>query len=243
MRELERLNRLKDDFLSTVSHELRTPMANIKMAVHMLDLTLRDLGMFKAQANPLDRYFQILKDECQREINLINDLLDLALLDSQETVLNLSEVSLQSWLPRIVEPFLARAQDRQQGLETAIAASLPLVKTDLSYLERALAELLNNAYKYTPVGGQISISASVEDQSEPSVVIRVCNSGVEILSSEHDRIFDKFYRIPNSDPWRHGGTGLGLALVKKLVERLKGTIRVESIHGKTTFAVRLPIAQ
>lgn len=241
VRELERLNRLKDDFLSTVSHELRTPMANIKMAVHMLDLTLRDLGMFKTQANPLDRYFQVLKDECQREINLIDDLLDLALLDSQETSLNLSEVSLQSWLPKIVEPFLARAYDHQQGLKIEIAASLPAVKTDLSCLERALAELLNNACKYTPAGGQISIFASVDDQSK-SAVVRVCNSGVEILSSEHDRIFDKFYRIPNSDPWKHGGTGLGLALVKKLVERLKGTVHVESFHGETAFVVRFPIA-
>ena len=243
VKELEQLNRLKDDFLSTVSHELRTPMANIKMAVHMLDLTLRDLGMFKTQENPLDRYFRVLKDECQREINLIDDLLDLTLLDSQKTSLNLSEVSLQSWIPKVVEPFLARAQNQQQGLEIEISANLPKVKTDLSYLERTLAELLNNAFKYTPAGGQISISASVDDQSESTaVVVRVCNAGVEIPVSEHDRIFDKFYRIPNSDPWKHGGTGLGLALVKKLVERLEGAIHVESFQGKTAFVVQLPIA-
>ncbi|WP_083583013.1 sensor histidine kinase [Phormidesmis priestleyi] len=243
VKELERLNRLKDDFLSTVSHELRTPMANIKMAIHMLDIILRDLGMFKTRENPLDRYFRVLKDECQREINLIDDLLDLAQLDSQQTSLTLSEVSLQSWLPKAVEPFLARAHNQQQGLEIEIAASLPTVKTDLSYLERTLAELLNNACKYTPVGEQISISASVDDQSESeAVVVRVCNSGVEIPISEHDRIFDKFYRIPNSDPWKHGGTGLGLALVKKLVERLEGAIHVESCPGKTTFVVQLPIA-
>ena len=243
VKELERLNRLKDDFLSTVSHELRTPMANIKMAVHMLDLTLRDLGMFKTQANPLDRYFQVLKDECQREINLIDDLLDLALLDSQKTPLNLSKVSLQSWLPKVVEPFLARAHNQQQRLEIEIADSLPTVKTDLSYLERALAELLNNACKYTPIGGRILISASVNSQGklEDSLVFRVCNLGVEIPVSEHDRIFDKFYRIPNSDPWKHGGTGLGLALVRKLIEQLEGTIRVESSLGKTTFVVQLPL--
>ena len=270
VKELEQLNRLKDDFLSTVSHELRTPMANIKMAIQMLDIILRDLGMFKTQANPLDRYFRVLKDECQREITLIDDLLDLARLDSQTTSLNLSEASLQSWLPQIVEPFLARAHNQQQGLDLEISASLPRVKTDLSYLERALAELINNACKYTPAGGQISISASVDSQSDREAasdestvcsshpqttittldrvltqsdqfVVRVCNSGVEIPISEYDRIFDKFYRIPNGDPWRHGGTGLGLALVKKLVERLEGTIHVESFGGKTTFVMQLPI--
>ena len=241
VKELEQLNRLKDDFLSTVSHELRTPMANIKMAIHMLDIILRDLGMFE-QANPLGRYVQVLKDECQREINLIDDLLDLARLDAQKMPLNLSEMSLQSWLPKIVEPFLARAHNQQQGVEIEVAASLPMVKTDLSYLERALAELINNACKYTPAGGQISISASVEGQSErEAVVVRICNSGVEIPVSEHDRIFEKFYRIPKSDPWKHGGTGLGLALVKKLVERLEGTICVESFQGKTTFVVQLPM--
>ncbi len=271
VRELEQLNRLKDDFLSTVSHELRTPMANIKMAIQMLDIVLRDLGMFKSRTNPLDRYFQVLKDECQREINLIDDLLDLARLDSQQISLNLSEISLQSWLPKIVEPFLARAHNHQQRLELEIAASLPIVKTDLSCLERALGELLNNACKYTPAGEQISISAAMQTQpnwkaisdevavcssnhqtltlAAPSCilsqsnhfVVRVCNSGVEIPVSQHDRIFDKFYRIPNSDPWKHGGTGLGLALVKKLVERLEGPIHVESASGKTTFVVRFPI--
>ncbi len=270
VKELEQLNRLKDDFLSTVSHELRTPMANIKMAIQMLDIILRDLGMFKTQANPLDRYFRVLKDECQREINLIDDLLDLARLDSQTTSLNLSETSLHAWLPQIVEPFLARAQNQQQGLELDIPASLPMVKTDLSYLERALAELLNNACKYTPAGGQISVSASVDGHSDweaasdeatlclshrqtatksldrvstqsKRFVVRVCNSGVEIPIDEYERIFDKFYRIPNSDPWRHGGTGLGLALVKKLVERLEGVIHVESFGGKTTFVMQLPI--
>ncbi len=270
VRELEQLNRLKDDFLSTVSHELRTPMANIKMAIQMLDIILRDLGMFKSQASPLDRYFRVLKDECQREINLIDDLLDLARLDSQTMSLNLSEISLQSWLPKIVEPFLARAHNQQQGLELDIAASLPIVKTDLSCLERALGELLNNACKYTPAGEQILISATVQAEPEgestdqPPVfsgnyqmgrlasasraltqsnhfVVRICNSGVEIPASQHERIFDKFYRIPNSDPWKHGGTGLGLALVRKLVERLEGTIHVESASGKTTFVVQFPV--
>jgi signal transduction histidine kinase len=271
VRELEQLNRLKDDFLSTVSHELRTPMSNIKMAIQMSDIILRDLGMFKTQTNPLDRYFRVLKDECEREINLIDDLLDLAQLDSQKMALNLSEISLQSWLPKIVEPFLARAYNQQQGLELEIAASLPIVKTDLSCLERAVGELLNNACKYTPAGEQIVISAAMQAQPEweaisdevavcssnhqtvtittPSCVlaqsnhfvVRICNSGVEIPVSQHDLIFDKFYRIPNSDPWKHGGTGLGLALVKKLVERLEGTIHVESAPGKTTFVVQFPI--
>ncbi|HEY9645063.1 MAG TPA: GAF domain-containing protein, partial [Chroococcidiopsis sp.] len=235
VQELERLNQLKDDFLSTVSHELRSPISSITMVIHMLESSLAPLGVFADPTNPINRYFKVLREESQREADLINDLLDLARLDADTEPLNLTSIALQHYIPHLTEPFIERSRKQQQHFKVHIPAHLPPMTTDLFYLERVLTELFHNASKYTPAGETITVSAlSVNDIFE----IYVTNSGVEIPPAECDRIFDKFYRIPNNDPWKHGGTGLGLALVKKLIERLGGTIRVESHSQQTTFALQ-----
>ncbi len=236
--ELERLNQLKDDFLSTVSHELRTPMSNIKMATQMLEIILKKLGILMDESTPINRYFNILQEEGQREINLINDLLDLTRVDSGAVTLNLTTIELPVYLPHLAESFVERTHQQHQALVFQLPADLPPLTTDITYLERILTELLNNACKYTP--SQETITVSAQAQSE-NLVIRVINSGVEISEVECDRVFDRFYRIPNNDPWKHGGTGLGLALVKKLVERLEGTIHIESGNGRTAFVLTFPL--
>ncbi|MDX2243001.1 MAG: GAF domain-containing sensor histidine kinase [Leptolyngbyaceae cyanobacterium bins.302] len=235
--ELEKLNRLKDDFLSTVSHELRTPMSNIKLSIHMLELVLQRVGAFNADPD-VSRYFKILQHESQQEIQLINNLLDLTRLDSETEPLVLTSIPLDTWILSLVEPFIERAKHQLQNFQIHLAPNLPLLTTDLSYLGRALTELLNNACKYTPAGETITLTGDVTAENW---LLKVCNSGIEITSAERDRIFDKFYRIPNNDPWKHGGTGLGLALVKKLVERLRGRIQVESSNNQTTFVLKLPV--
>lgn len=258
VQELARLNLLKDDFLSTVSHELRTPMSSIKLATQMLEVLLRETGLLEDKENKAAQYFQILNYECKREISLINDLLDLTRLDARSEPLIVTEINLSMWISHIAESFHDRARNQQQDLSVQIAADFPSMSTDASYLERILTELLNNACKYTPPQGSITVTAKlIESQvNEPLKVIEffdgtiacplsltqicVSNTGVEIPPQEHDRIFDKFYRIPNSDPWKHGGTGLGLALVKKLTEYLGGTIRVVSELGQTSFILELP---
>lgn len=245
--ELARLNQLKDDFLSTVSHELRTPMSSMKTAIQMLEICLRPLGVFELETDPISCYFQILQTECQREISLINDLLDLTRIDSGSEPLNLSPIHLQFWISHVAEPFVQRTYHQEQSLEILVPDNLPPFTTDLSYLERTLTELLHNAFKYTPPGETITVSARIAEGNMsgnvPLLLIGVSNSGVEIPEVECDRIFDKFYRIPNHDPWKHGGTGLGLALVKKLVELLGGTIRVESGNQRTEFILQFPLVQ
>jgi len=254
LKELEHLNRIKDEFLSTVSHELRSPMASIKMAVQMLRITLQK-GSVDLEAGSIARYFQILQEECQRETNLINNLLDLSRLEAEAEPLTLTSIDLSSWLTGLVEPYLERARSHQQQFQLILATNLPSITSDESLLTRVLNELLHNACKYTPPGECITLTAMVNTVAETEhlpkfpapltmspnfVYLKVCNSGVEIPPEEHDRIFDKFYRIPNSDPWKHGGTGLGLALVKKLVEYLGGSIYMTSVDRCTQFTVCLP---
>ncbi|HEY9648735.1 MAG TPA: PAS domain-containing protein, partial [Chroococcidiopsis sp.] len=245
--ELERLNQLKDDFLSTVSHELRTPMANIKMATELLEIYLVQQGILPPelsleniteQASPIIRYFHILKDAEEREITLINDLLDLARIDAQTEPLNLTTIALQNWIPHLLEPFLTRTQQQRQQLTVEIQTDIPPCQIDLAHFQRILSELLNNACKYTPAGETIGV---VVCATAEWLELKVFNSGVDIPQEECDRIFDRFYRIPNSDPWKHGGTGLGLALVKKLVEYMDGSISVERSPNRIEFAIHLPL--
>ena len=235
---LEKLNRLKDDFLSTISHELRTPISNIKMAIQMLKMTVEQLEIPRVEAEDLERYFSILRSECEQEISLINDLLDLSRLDTDAEPLLLTKIELTSWVPHVAESFQERARSHDQELQVEIPRDLPALTTDLIDLERVLSELLGNACKYTPPGEQIKISA---DATPERLQLHVTNSGVEIPAEECDRIFDKFYRIPNNDPWKYSGTGLGLALVKKRIERLGATIHVASEATQTTFSIEFPL--
>lgn len=236
VQELERLSRLKDDFLSTVSHELRSPMSNIKMATQMLEITLNRLGILADTSSPVNRYFHILREEGQREINLINDLLDLTRLDIGTDSLEWTDVDLQVCIPHLAEMFMERMRQQQQQFLLQIPATLPPFLTHQPYLERILTELLHNACKYTPAGETITISAQA---TAAAMEICVSNSGVEIAPEELLRIFDKFYRIPRNDPWKYGGTGLGLSLVKKLVECMGGEIKAESTNHQTCFQIKL----
>lgn len=231
MQELERLNILKDDFLSTVSHELRTPMSNIKMAIHMLN-------QFPLEERQT-RYVKILEAECSRETELINDLLDLQRLEADTEPMPLEKLVLSEWLAGVLEPFQSRARDRKQNLNVHCDPQAVAVQSNRVSLERILAELLNNACKYTPDGGDVHFKIELSQNPDPFVRFQVTNQA-EIPPSELPRIFDKFYRVPNADPWKQGGTGLGLALVEKLVEQLQGKINVTSAQGQTTFTIELP---
>ncbi|MBD2197608.1 MULTISPECIES: sensor histidine kinase [Calothrix] len=246
LEEMEGLNRLKDEFLSTVSHELRTPLTNMKMAIQMLGIALNQEQNFmiemakpQAQRSKAARYYEILDNECDREINLISNFLDLQRLDTTTKPLVLETIQIQQWLWRVVELFKARNRNSsQQKLRLSVAANLPTFVCDPFSLERILIELLTNACKFSPPDAEITISAQLKT---PNLQFQVINSGVEIPSSELPRIFDKFYRIPSNDPWKQGGTGLGLALVQKLTKYLGGTIEVESGSNLTCFTIQLPL--
>jgi PAS domain S-box-containing protein len=245
--ELERLNRLKDDFLSTISHELRTPMASIKMAIQMFEIYLGNSDILDDTTAPTGKYFQILKEESDREITLINNLLDLTRLDDTDQPLLKSVIQLNMWVTHISEVFLEQAQKHRQHLVINIPDEIA-VYTDLSYLERMLTELFTNACKYTPEGECITLSADVyrpmepaSEVSDPKVVrLMVCNTGVELPPEECDRIFDKFYRVPNNDPWKYSGSGMGLALVKKLATAIGATIWAESSNNEVCLILELP---
>ncbi len=232
---LQKLNRLKDDFLNTVSHELRTPITNIKLAIHLLRLT--------NDPERQQQYLSILETNCNREVELINDLLDLQRMEAKNQAMLREPVDIQEWLLPLIEGFQSRIDDRQQILRLSLPENIYMIYSNREGLKRVLAELLNNACKYTPSCGEIDLTLTQDIYTSGSddlpcilTQFKVANQA-EISSTDIPHLFDKFYRVPHADLWNQGGTGLGLALVKKIVEQLEGDIQVTSENGWTTFQV------
>ncbi|MBL1177431.1 hybrid sensor histidine kinase/response regulator [Pantanalinema sp. GBBB05] len=247
--ELQQANFLKDEFVNTAAHELRSPLANIKLAIQMLELA-KDTE--KQQV-----YLKLLHNACDREVELLNDLLDLQRAEAHSNEQSLEKLDLQRWIPAFTEPFYGRAQQRQQQLSIILDAPIAPLLIAVRSFERILTELLNNACKYTAPGGGIileitsnksrlpalnannySLTPELPRSSTNTLTIIVRNQA-EIPAHSLPRIFDRFYRIPGGDRWNQGGTGLGLALVKTLVEQLGGNIQVTSASGWTQFTVIL----
>lgn len=231
--ELERLNHLKDDFLSTVSHELRTPLTSMRMSIQMLELTQRDHGFSIKQ----QEYLRVLRSECQREIALVNDLLELQRLEANPNDGPLDPLDLRPWLEHHLAATQATREIRKLHLKTSGLADLPgYIWASTLRWERIIQELMTNACKYTPSGGSIEISVYWQS----SVFTFTIRNTASIPAAELGRVFERFYRIPQLDRWQQGGTGLGLALVKQLVDYLGGSISVSSDHQWTDFTVNLP---
>ena len=244
--ELARLNRLKDDFLSTISHELRTPLSSIKMSVQLLEMLLpdcQDTNQDGSRPSKIGGCLQILKQECDREISLINDLLTLQHLEAGTQPFIPSDMRLQDWIPEVVETFEDRCQDHHQTLQVNIPAELPPITTDLYMFNRIFGELLTNAYKFTPARETITVTVHQISHSVPTVQVSVTNTGVTIPDYELEHVFNKFYRISSQDPWKHGGTGLGLALAKNMAIYLGGSLTVSSGENDVRFTLELPVVR
>lgn len=246
--ELELVCQEKDDFINGIAHDLRAPLMNIKMAMRMLRISLRVDPEFRdlLAGHPAERYLAVLEQECDREVDLINNILDLQRL---ETVLtpsigmtqdraNLESIDVKSWLIEIVESFVDRANQSQLKITTSISEHMSDILIDKIYLTKILTELLNNACKYTCSGG--SITVSIERNLDLEVLTIQVKNQAEIEAEYLPHIFDRFYRVPGRDRSKQG-TGLGLSLVQKLVKQLNGKANVTSSNGWTEFVVDLPI--
>ena len=236
--ELERLNLLKDDFLKTISHELRTPLTNIEMGADTLKMLFELPDWRQKHQKAAIESLEVLEEGCQREIKLVNDLLELVHLDARTEPLAIEPVDLNLLISYTVKLFSQRAKQQQQQLAIKVPHAFPSIKTNPNIFERILTELLNNACKYTPQAENINVNIELNANI---LTLTVANSGIKMTQTELEHVFDKFYRIPQSDRWKHGGTGLGLALVKKQVEYLGGTIVASHHDGLLTMTVKLPV--
>jgi signal transduction histidine kinase len=246
-REVES-DRLKTEFIGTVSHELRTPMTSIKGFTQLL--VMGSLG----PVNETQREFLgIIQTNAERMIAIINDLLDITKIETGTVELDLRSLHLAEALSNVVMELQPKIQERTHELSISIPPGLPLVRADQRRFNQILYNLLSNAVKYTHRGGQIALEArEVTQDIVPEalreglktgryVQIDIRDTGVGIAKDELERIFERFYRTENPLKVEAGGTGLGLSLVRPLVQLFGGRVWVESVLGEgSTFRMVLP---
>ena len=238
--QLKKLNELKDDFLSSMSHELKTPMTSMKMAISMLRQNIPDTMRTK--------YLDILEQEWNREYNLIKDLLTLQQVESGELAFTPQQLNLSQIIANLSLSFTQKwHSDKGLTLETHLSDTNLQFYSDFDSLHHILNELLLNAGKYSDADTTVHLSATARNTLKgKEVEITVDNYGVGIEPDELPHIFDKFRRGKGVTDRAVPGTGLGLTLVKHLVEHLNGSINVTSEKVpnthlyKTTFTITLP---
>ncbi len=231
--EMKKLARLRSEFVANVSHELKTPLTSIKGFVETLkDGALKDKE--KAQ-----KFLDIIQRHTHRLENLVNDILSLSSIETREITLNLEKTSLNSIIEPVIHLCKDQIESRQHKIIVNIPEGLPSVFIDPPKMEQVFLNLLDNAIKFTPPGGIITIKAVKENEY---IRINVQDSGIGIGSEHLDRIFERFYRVDKGRSRDLGGTGLGLAIVKHLVQVHKGKVSVESeLQKGSLFSVFLPI--
>jgi len=226
------VDRMKSEFVSTVSHELRTPLASVLGFAELL--LHRELKPERQR-----KYVSTIYQEARRLTTLINDFLDLQRMESGKQVYDMQPLELSSLLEEVVDRLSVNQE--QHRFNWQCDASDSSVLGDRSKLTQLFTNLISNAVKYSPNGGEITIRCTREDNR---VIVTVADQGLGIPADALPKLFTKFFRVDNSDRREIGGTGLGLAIVKEIVNRHKGDVAVSSELGKgSTFTVSLPLYQ
>ena len=223
--------RLKDDMVSVVSHELRTPLTSLRGFAELL--LARELPPEKQR-----QFLTIIHDETVRLAHLINDFLDLQRMQAGHQTYHLACTDLGALLRDTVAVFTSEAGPDVIRVETA--DFLPPVHADGERLRQVLANLLSNAIKFSPHGGAVTVGARLDGAQ---VLVWVADQGVGIPPEALPKLFSKFFRVEHHETRHIGGTGLGLALVKEIIEAHHGSVWVESVLGKgSTFFFTVPVA-
>jgi signal transduction histidine kinase len=233
LEEVKRISKLKSDFVSAVSHELRTPLTSIKGYASII--MSGTMGQIPAAVE--ERLSKINKHS-DNLVKLINDLLDISRIESGRVTMKISPLNLNELILNIADMLAPQIKDKHVDLSVQVQQKLPMVLADSSQIERVFINLLGNAIKFTPQNGTITISAKDADEF---VEISVADSGYGIAPKDIEHIFEEFYRVDNPINEKVKGTGLGLPLVKHIIEAHKGKIWVTSkLNEGSTFSFTLP---
>ena len=231
---LRKLETIRQDFVANVSHELKTPLAAIQATVE----TLLDGAMHDAEHNT--RFLERIRESGDRLHRLVQDLLSLARIESSQAPLEMEPIVLQSAVEACIGRHVDRAKAKNLQLSTEPAQEAVSVFGDEEALAEILDNLVDNALKYTPEGGTITLRWFAEGRH---AVLQVVDTGVGVPEKDLPRIFERFYRVDKARSRELGGTGLGLSIVKHLVHALGGTIAADSQVGRgSSFTVRIPRA-
>ena len=229
--EVQRTEQIRRDFVANVSHELRTPLAALKSVVE----TLAE-GAMQDESVAQD-FLRRADAEVDRLVQLVEELLELSRIESGEQPLSLHETDVTALLTEAADRLRPHARRAHINLSLDLAPGLGRANIDGARVERAVLNLLHNAIKFTPSGGDVTLAASREDGS---LLVQVRDTGAGIAQSDLSRIFERFYKVDQSRA--SGGSGLGLALVKHAVEAHGGSVQVQSEQAKgSVFTFRIPV--
>ena len=233
--EAESANRLKDEFLATVSHELRTPLTAIMGWSHMLRSGSLDEAMFARALDTIER-------NAQAQAQLVEDILDVARVITGKLRLDIKAVDAASVINAAIDSVQLAADSKGITMEVTLDPSARRVSGDASRLQQVVWNLISNAIKFTPSGGQVSVRL---ERAGNDAQLSVSDTGQGISSDFLPYIFDRFRQADGTTTRRHGGLGLGLAIVRHLVELHGGTVHADSPGAGrgATFNIKLPLAK
>ncbi len=251
---LKELDRLKSNFLATVSHELRTPLTSI---IGYSEMLLE--GIAGEIAGEQREFVTTIREKGEQLLTLIKGLLDLSKLESGTMSLRKATMEVAPLVRDVAQTMAPHAKKKGIALQVALEPSLPSLWADAERLRQVLLNLVENAIKFTPAAGSVTIAARVTQMAaaggngedgglvllgaqRTAVALRVADTGIGIPESERQRVFDAFYQVDSSSTREQGGTGLGLSIVKRLVEGHEGTVHVEANEPNgTVFVVTIPL--
>jgi PAS domain S-box-containing protein len=224
------LNELKSDFVNVVSHDLRSPLSGILIATHLLP----QVGSI---SDPQRELLDTVETRVRSMGALIDDLLDVGKIEAGIDF-DMEPCPVNPIITEAMTSFIPQASEKSIQLVGQLDKELPLVMANMTRLRQVMSNLIGNAIKYTPDGGQVTVKAFRQDDE---VRVQVIDSGIGIPAADQPHIFEKFYRVRGDHVANIKGTGLGLALVKSIVEKHNGHIWLESVFGEgSTFTVALP---
>ena len=232
-REME-MARLKSDFVANVSHDLKTPLSVVRMYGETLDM-----GRVTDEAKRRE-YYRVITRESERLSRLIDNVLDFSRIDSGRRRYELAPTAVEPLVRETVEAFAYPLAQAGFKVDVEIAPDLPLVSLDAEAVRQALANLIDNALKYSAERRLLQVGARL---AGGELALDVADRGIGIPASEHDKIFEKFYRVGRSETQGRRGSGVGLALVRHVADAHGGRVTVESRVGEgSRFTIWLPVA-
>ncbi len=225
LRKLSELSQMKANFVANISHELRTPLTHVKGYLELL--TNESLGSLSAdQKNAL----QVSQRATGRLESLIDNLILFSLAARGEMTLRLAPVNLNKVAEEIISYSRTKADDRNVALHFTVQPDIPSVQADEEKISWVILQLIDNAIKFTPSGGEVTLS--IQPESDTLIMVSVSDTGIGIPASRLNEIFEPFHQLDASPTRRYGGTGLGLALVREIISAHGSVIEVQSEDGK-----------
>ena len=229
LERVSELSQLKANFISNISHELRTPLTHIKGYVELL--VSGSLGPITEEQK---HALQVSQQSAGKLENLIEDLIMVSLATRGELSVKLEDMDIRRIANLAVKSHASKALGREINLYTAIDEDIPLVQADSQKIGWALSQLIDNGIKFTSAGG--SIVVGIKREGENLVIVSVTDTGIGIPPHRLNEIFESFHQLDSSSTRHHGGTGLGLSLVRQIIESHGSMIEVQSAEGRgSTF--------